>query len=97
MATLISRRRAAGGRRFRFRRLFAFERLESRELLSATYYVDPAGRGGTPSDAYAGTSVSQPLADLATAIAKAGPGDTIVLRTPPIPCPLCPPGFGMAG
>ncbi|MGA2619158.1 MAG: Ig-like domain-containing protein [Thermoguttaceae bacterium] len=60
-------------------RTLAIEKLESRHLLSATYYVDVAALGGVPSDNNTGT-IDHPLATLQEALARAGPGDTVVMR-----------------
>lgn len=65
-----------------------FEPLESRTLLSHTYYVadprGPDGQAGTAddvdaSDAYAGT-LEKPFATLAKALSMAQPGDTVLIR-----------------
>jgi autotransporter-associated beta strand protein/parallel beta-helix repeat protein/VCBS repeat-containing protein len=50
-----------------------------RNLTPTSYYIDPAGLGGTPSDTNLGT-IHSPLATLAAAYRLAKPGDTIVLR-----------------
>ncbi len=50
-----------------------------RNLASTSYYVDPAGLGGTPSDTNPGT-IHSPLATLAEAYRLCKPGDTIILR-----------------
>ncbi len=60
-------------------RRLVIERLESRRLLSATYYVDAAALGGLPSDNNTGT-IDHPLATLQEALNRAGPGDTVFLR-----------------
>ena len=65
-----------GGKRFR---KLAVERLEVRRLLSATYYVNVAGLGGTPSDNNTG-AIDQPLATLQAALDRVGPGDTVIIR-----------------
>ncbi len=50
-----------------------------RNLASTSYYVDPAGLGGTPSDTNPGT-IHNPLATLAEAYRLCKPDDTIILR-----------------
>ncbi len=73
-----SRSRGLPHSRGNHRRL-AIERLESRHLLSATFYVDVDGLGGTPSDANSGT-IDHPLKTIQEAIERASPGDTILIR-----------------
>lgn len=47
--------------------------------IPTTYYVDPAGLGGTPSDTNDG-SITEPFATLTKANAVVQPGDTVYLR-----------------
>ena len=57
-----------------------------RNLAPTSYYVDPAGLGGRPSDTNPGT-LQSPFATLQKAYGVCRPGDTIVLRRPPTTWP----------